>query len=305
MYNFNINELQFLFSRILSEATRIAPINFNTTVYSDEDIIEKISYEINSHGYRYPEFEKNNEVLVLGCSQTYGSGIPNEFTWPNFFANETNQTYSRLATQGDSIGAQVYKAFKYFEEIGNPKVVLGLFPLYRLEYISVPGKFISSIKSGNKEQEKPSVGIAFFNEEYFPKISKAPHDPEYIIPKEFVLFYNFMFIKMLEQYCESHGIKFIWSMYDDRNIEKAMQSNERVLKNYLKTSDLLEICHLGKVSECEIDNGAHCGIEFKSNKLYKNAADYDTLKGLGHWGIHLHKHIAERFIKRYREIESD
>jgi hypothetical protein len=30
----------------------------------------------------------------------------NEFTWPEFFSNSTDKKYSRLATLGDSIGAQ-------------------------------------------------------------------------------------------------------------------------------------------------------------------------------------------------------
>ena len=310
-----ISELQFLLSRSLSESAQFSV--FNKTIYSDTDIVEKISYTMNSHGYRSPEFNKNNEVLILGCSQTYGSGIPNEFTWPDFFCNFTNQKYSRLANQGDSIGGQVYKAFKYFEEIGNPKVVLGLFPMYRLEYVAIPEKFISNISLENRKQinidetvssfnpNKILIDTAFFYEPYIPKLSKAPHAPEYIIPREFVLFYNFMFIKMLEQYCESHGIKFIWSVYDDVDIQTSISPNRNILKNYLKTSDLLEICHLQKISNCDLNKNKKCAIEFKNHKLYNNAADYDLSKNLGHWGIHLHKHIAERFIEKYEKILND
>jgi hypothetical protein len=305
MNNYSIRDIQFLFHRSLSDAGRRSLTDFNKTVYSDEDIIEKIPYDINKYGYRFPEFKKNNEVLVLGCSQTYGSGMHNEFTWPDIFSNSIGKEYSRVAAPGDSIGAQVYKAFKYFEEIGNPKVVVGLFPLYRLEYISVPGKFISSIGSGNMGQQRPSVGIGFFYQDYFLKLSKAPHDPEYIIPKEFVLFYNFMFLKMLEQYCESHNIKFIWSIYDYPNIEDDMGQNKDAFKNYLKTFDLLEICHLKKIEECSLNKKKHCATEFKDHSLYANGSDYVLSQGRGHWGIHLHNHIAQRFIERYMEIKND
>jgi hypothetical protein len=298
-----INELQFLLFRSLSDSARRSLNDFNKTIYSNEDIAEKISYDINSNGYRSEEFHKDNEVLILGCSQTYGSGIPNEFTWPNIFCKSTNTKYSRIAIPGDSINAQVYKAFKYFEEIGNPKVVLGIFPLYRLEYLSVPGKFISSIGSGNREQEKPSVGIGFFYQDYFLKLSKAPHDPEYIIPKELVLFYNFIFIQMLEQYCNSHNIKFIWSIYDKTNVENSIESNNNIAKNYIKTSDLLKISHMEKIPDCELN--INCSLDFKDHKLYNRAADYDLLNDRGHWGIHLHGHIAERFIERYKQIQND
>ena len=298
-----------LFHRTLKEASRRDPNELGKTVYSDQDILEKISYNINSHGYRSEEFNKNNEVVVLGCSQTYGSGMHNELTWPEFFCNFTNQKYSRLAIPGDSIGAQVYKAFKYFEEVGNPKLVIGLFPLYRLEYISVPGKFEGDSPRNGAQRSKLSVGIAFFYQQYITKISKIPHNPEYVIPKEFVVFYNFMFIKMLEQYCESHNIKFIWSIYDSKEDKKAMEfSTYNILKNYLNTLDLLQQpddqpqSHL---SNCPISSQKeYCG-KFSGHKLYYWAADTVSEKQLGHWGIHVNHHIAKLFADKYMEIKND
>lgn len=314
MNNYDMDELRILVYRSLAQASRRSPNDFSKTIYSNEDIIEKISYDINSHGYRSKEFNKNNEVLVLGCSQTYGSGMLNEFTWPSFFSNYFNKTYSRIAVPGDSINAQVYKAFKYFEEIGNPKIVVGLFPLYRLEYSAVPGKFLSNATWGQANATKLSVGIAYFYEDYLLKLSKAPHDPEYVLPKELSIFYNFMFIKMLEQYCESHDIKFIWSIYDNENIEIVMQSTMYVLKNYLKTSHCISDFEYLRRDPTEVLKGdvlknklmhEQCCKDFKDHKLYNYAADFDYKKHLGHWGIHTHKHIAELFIERYRKIQND
>ena len=279
--------------RSLLHASRRPLEAYGKTVYSPEDTLYKVPYYINQHGYRSTEFDKKNEVLVLGCSQTNGSGLPNEFTWPEIFSNSINKKYSRLASPGDSINGQIYKAFKYFEEIGNPKIVVALFPLYRLEYSAVPGKFLSTASWGQAEVTKPSVGMAFFYEEYLTKLSKAPHDPEYVLPKEFSIFYNFMFIKMLEQYCESHNIKLIWSIYEDEDIKNVMDSTQQVLKNYLKTSNEIKL------------KGKQCCEEFKEHELYNWAADYDKKKGMGHWGIHTHQHMAQLFIDRYKEIEND
>jgi hypothetical protein len=171
----------------------------------------EINYNLNSHGYRCNEFN-NQEILVLGCSQTFGSGMPNDFTWPEIFCNKINKKYSRLASRGDSINGQVYKAFSYFKEIGNPKIVVAAFPLWRLEYPVVPEKFLSKDDSYGKEAlQVLSPSVAYFHDPYLLKFSKAPHDPIYTIPKEFVIYYNFMFIKMLEQYCYSHNIKFFSS----------------------------------------------------------------------------------------------
>jgi hypothetical protein len=314
MSNYDMDELRILIYRSLSQASRRSPNDYGKTVYDHQDITEKVSYDINSHGYRSAEFDKNNEILVLGCSQTYGSGMPEEFTWPSIFSKSIDKKYSRVAVPGDSINAQVYKAFKYFEEIGNPKIVVGLFPLYRLEYSAIPEKFLSTSSWGQAEIEKISIGIAHFYQDNALKFSKAPHDPEYVLPREFSIFYNFAYIKMLEQYCESHNIKFIWSIYDNENIEINMQSTMYVLKNYLKTSQCIREFEYLKRDNSEILNEEltknklrhmECCKQFKGHKLYDWAADFDYKKHLGHWGIHTHQHMAELFIERYRQIQND
>lgn len=289
-----MDDENFLFNRNLKDAHKhlIRYYDKEKTIFCDEqeDVVEKILYSLNSHGYRSPEFNKDNDILILGCSQTYGKGMHDEFTWPEIFCKSINKSYSRIAMPGDSINGQVYKAFKYFEEIGNPKTVLGIFPLYRLEYIAIPEKFIAVLRSGNKEYIKMTPGIAYFEDQYFLKLSEAPHDPEYILPKEFAIFYNFMFIKMLEQYCESNDINFIWSIYDHKISE--IEENSKILKNYMKTLDIFN------QRPCMFNNFKNCSIELQDHKLFTIAADN------GHWGIHIHSHVAEKFIERYKEIEN-
>jgi hypothetical protein len=299
MNEYRRDQLRILLHRSLSQGSRKHPDEYGRIVYSPEDILQKIEYSINDHGYRSEKFDKTNEVLILGCSQTFGSGIPNELTWPDIFSNSISKKYSRLAMAGDSINGQVYKAFKYFEEIGNPEIVVALFPLYRLEYTIVPNKFVSSASWNQAETNKIGIGMAFFYEEYLTKISKHPHNPEYVIPREFAIFYNFMFIKMLEQYCESHNIKFIWSIYDDSDLLEVMQSMGKVSKNYLQTSDL------ENVSKYNPQKHEGCYSDFIDHKLYTWAADFNEKKRLGHWGIHTHQHMAERFLRRYKEIKND
>lgn len=303
---------KFLFGRNLLEASRTSFSDCEKIIFSNEDKDINIPYYLNKHGYRSEEFNKNNEVLVLGCSQTYGSGMLNEFTWPEFFCNNINKKYSRIASRGDSINGQVYKAFKYFEEIGNPKIVLALFPLYRLEYPMVPDKFISP---GDSYTTAKSVGqgIAYFNKDFL-KFSKAPHDPAHTIPKEFVVYYNFMFLKMLEQYCESHNIKFIWSIYDENNImDDYIEENiYNIFKNFIKTSKIVSLFNyrmLNNHKDCESEEDKEilekCNHDFEGHELYDFAADFNKKKDLGHWNIHTHYHIYEKFIERYNDIKND
>lgn len=301
MEEYDKDNKKIFFYRSLAEASKKLADECNTTINSFQDILKKVEYSINEYGYRSDKFDKNNEVLVLGCSNTYGSGMLNEFTWPEIFSNSINKKYSRIASPGDSINGQVYKAFKYFEEIGNPEIVVGLFPLYRLEYSMVPEKLLSATSWSQEKHKKNGVkhgiSVAYFYEEYLTKISKAPHDPEYVLPKEFSVLYNFMFIKMLEQYCESHNIKFIWSIYDDQSIEHFIKFTGNISKNYLKTSE--------EFIWTQTKTDRHCCEEFRKHKLYYWAADYNPEKKMGHWGIHTHKHMSDLFLKRYSKIKND
>ena len=46
--------------------------------------IDDVSYKFNSHGYRCDEFKECGQinVLSLGCSWTFGTGLPADKTWP-------------------------------------------------------------------------------------------------------------------------------------------------------------------------------------------------------------------------------
>ena len=307
---------KFLFGRNLLEAGGEPPSLNNIPCYSNQDKHLNIPYYLNKHGYRSEEFNRDNEVLILGCSQTYGSGMPNEFTWPEIFCNSINKKYSRIAKRGDSINGQVYKAFKYFEEIGNPKIVLALFPLYRLEYSMVPDKFLSpnDSKETNAKSMLPGIFMAYFSNKDFLKFSKAPHDPAYVIPKEFVVFYNFMFIKMLEQYCDSHNIKFIWSIYDENDImnDYIQENIDNVFKNFIKTSEIVYLFNYRVLNGYKNDDSEEdkailkkCNHDFEGHKLYDFAADFDKKTQQGHWNMHTHYHIYEKFIERYNDIKND
>ncbi len=51
------------------------------------------SYHHNAHGYRCDEFEDimnrpTKKLLVLGCSNTYGVGVPEEHTWPQMLKRQ-------------------------------------------------------------------------------------------------------------------------------------------------------------------------------------------------------------------------
>lgn len=72
-----------------------------------DDQIQKMpkykNYETNSHGYRCPEFsplpDGGKNVVVLGCSHTFGEGLEEHETWVSILKKE----HARMSTPRDAM----------------------------------------------------------------------------------------------------------------------------------------------------------------------------------------------------------
>jgi len=302
-----------LFYRSLTKSLLKRTRTINTTSYWPEtDVRMKVKYKTNSHGYRSDEFGLNQEVLVLGCSQTFGQGIPQEFTWAKIFADNIGKSYANLAQPGDSVQAQVHKAFKYFEEFGNPETIVASFPSSRLEMPYIPKKIATKLSLSQSEVREECQMQQIFLYDDIEKFSKVPHSPEEVLPIEVGIFYSFTFIQILQQYCRSHNIKLIWNMWDDESFFEYVKINvPEALIDYLHinfrefmfdNNDGVEYISHESIEKAYIL--PECHQELKDHVLFYRAADYGPEHGNGHWGIHINQHIAEHFLQRYKEIKN-
>jgi hypothetical protein len=301
-----------LFYRDLKNSLVKKPRNFNVThSWPESDIRTKVLYKVNSYGYRSDQFGLNQEVLVLGCSQTFGQGIPEEFTWAKIFAENIGKSYVKLAQPGDSAQEQIHKAFKYFEEFGNPEIIVACFPSARLHLPYIPEKIVSKLSLSKAELKDECQTQQIFLYNQVEKFSKAPHSPEEVLPIEVGLFYTFTFVQMLQQYCKVNDIKLIWNMWDNELFFDYAKTNvPEALKDYLHINfrefmfDSLE--GIEYLKHESIENAyiiPECHKELSDHLLFYRAADYNPGVGIGHWGIHLNQHIAEHFLQRYNEIK--
>lgn len=240
-----------------------------SVIRTDADSI-KIQYKFNSYGYRCEEFN-NQEILTLGCSQTEGHGLPIDLTWPYLLSKKMNKDYINLAKGGEGAQAQIAKAFQFFKEFYNPKYIFAVFPLTRLEFPLV------NLTTENKSDSL--IGKGILNNNKLLKYSKSPHNVENVLPEEFGIFYNILFIKMLIQYCESNNIKLIWTAYGDGVQHLGLSE----FKGYFDSLYFLEDSNLLKEK---------CHLEFYNNKLFNHAADQGYWP-IGHFGLHKHLHFAE------------
>lgn len=284
------------------------------------------------NGYRSELFA--SEILVGGCSFTFGLGVPKETTWWNFVAKDLGKSVSSIALPGMSIGWIVEQIFVYFRTYGHPETLLCFFPDLGRTRVVVDGTTLSNSKSlgdGNGSGIH-TVFTEDNNNTDKPNYIKKPYDVNYIYTYENSVFQSIRSIRMLEQYCSAAGIKFIWSTWhsnttfllDQLNSNKdfSFDSYFNIFGNgfgyYTKEGGInkqvifqtkadIDACGLShKNVECFC--GLNCHDELRdlygSDNFYLGA---DTLNGYesAHPGIHLQAHFAEEFLKKLRLISNN
>ena len=274
------------------------------TLYQDVDIVD-IKYETNSLGYRDKEFDGKSDILSIGCSMTFGQGLPKENIWIDILSKKLGMSYSNLGSRGDSTIGQIAKAFYYFEKFGNPKIVVALFPSFRIPTPYVKGKMEASNKFKRRQftynPDMPNIEYTEIDSTQFNKYSKAPYDPSQILPQEFVFFYEKIFIDMLRQYCKSNGIKLFWSVWEYgyqttyyKEINKFYpQHHEEYC--YIKASDWM-IPNTKDSDRFGEFNALDCHNEYRQDDLFYRGADRKN-DHFSHWGTHKHMHVADEFYE--------
>jgi hypothetical protein len=164
-------------------------------------------FDLNSYGYRTKEFIFNEDLLALGCSQTFGWGVEEKESWPEIISNKFNISVTNLSLPGDSVMGQVLKAFEYFKIYGNPKKIVGVFPINRILFAAGTVN-PHHIKTWDLHRNKTPD-----------RFSEIPHTPDKVFNVEVCQIQNYMFISMLEQYCRSNSIDFFYTFWDMHRTE--------------------------------------------------------------------------------------
>lgn len=265
-------------------------------VHPEEDIFH-VDYNHNSDGFRSPEFDKlNNEkkVLFLGCSHTYGVGLPEEYRFSNILSEKINYKFANISSPGDSVMSQVRKAFWYFRNYGNPKTIICIFPIFRMESPLVWYKNEKSTYVSHDPINKPNYMIEnhYFEHNRFKKYAKAPYDLEDVLSQEASIFYSYLYIDILDQYCSSNNINLVWSIWQNQQLFDEITKSEYIPSHKNKitlTSTQIDMHHMS------------CHSELKSDIFFDAAADrksgYEP-----HWGIHKNIHIAEEIYKHIKDM---
>lgn len=269
----------------------------------------EIRYSINEFGYRsFDEFQKNVDLLALGCSNTWGHGLPIESTWPEMLRSENIKTINSIASNGDSAMGQVIKFFQYVKMFGNPKNVVAVFPSSRMEFPLEDGRWHIS----NKEKtytlindDVASIILSDPHDENFKEYLTAPYDPNDLLTKDVTRYFTHTFIDILETYCEMFGINFKYTIWEreyrvfeeDDYVNSLLEYMEKTKPNFFTWYYPRETKYI-----TEYEKSLECHSEHKDHPQFYRASDFIEGRKIGHFGMHSNLHLAEA-IKKALGIE--
>jgi hypothetical protein len=279
------------------------------------------SYVINNNGYRGENFTdaKPADIVAGGCSITFGIGVPENGSWPSILSNMTNETVANLGMPGHSVTAICKSVTKYCMNYGNPKTIYCLFPdFFRMLFVQDPDYLTTT-----REKDKTPVvklvtaniadNLIYHYEDDMHKLLFDAQDKNRTVgvlensvtPHQAVL-ESLTAIYMLESFCKTNNIKFVWSTWSNINkilLETLMALQDFELTNYSPIQELsysdyncnktVDGCKVGHNTELSDHQCWSVGSDYFVNNQKK--IDYYH----SHPGIHFQHHIADFFNRQF------
>lgn len=300
-------------SSILRRAFKI-----NIDGYED-DIFHESSYPIfggerSQLGFIFPDIQKQSDIVFLGCSITYGQGVPEGLSWTSFIKEKTNMTCNNLSGPGRSVQWTINNFFSYVHKFGNPKIVLALFP----EFSRITMSSTKNMKSKYIDLDNFPENLIvyryplyeFFEDQDTSKYFKSPLIAEHVISGYLGFDLSMQYIKMLELYCNSNGIELLWGTWDDwQNNWLSNNIFKTEFKNFIDTKtsgwhNRQKDMNYDILCSLKHDKQDLCSTQLVCHKKEKEIYGVnffkanDFVEGIknSHWGVHRHIHTAELFL---------
>lgn len=164
------------------------------------------SYAFNSDGFRSIELNTKTEIVALGCSHTFGTGLPIEFNWVNQLGSMMSKEIINISFPGISVPYLIDTFYNlYYKEKINPKILLCNFPnfsRYRKYLFDTNLVFNEGSNMGHKDMEQNLLHIIQSIEA----------------------------TELLELFCKKNNIKLFWTVWEFSLGQKTM--NEFLVKHY-------------------------------------------------------------------------
>lgn len=245
------------------------PLFENFRIADWHDKHPQVEYSINSHGFRGAEFS-NPDTVVLGCSVTYGIGLPVEMTWP-YLLGEKIGAFNNISIPGGSVPQIVDVAMAVMNDFSHPKHIFFLIPN------------IDRIHAAFDVNGSPwwtyawSSDIDSFISMNLPKVEpfflKTHNGRRVSIPVEMAISESFKAIIRMSNFARTIGSRFSCFSWSDR-----------------VNSILAESGIEGFIDGGHVQPKGQCHEGLSSSEFWDCAIDRGT-----HPGLHHHTHYKERF----------
>ena len=190
--------------------------------------IDKIVYEFNSFGYRCDELTKS-DLMFVGCSFTFGVGLPKQDVWSYLLAKEFDQPYINLSYPGGSLSYIQRTILKCFDVV-MPRKIFVLIPYnYRFEFISTENP--DFIKVWSKS------GLSHKN--FFGKDKERIYAYEIFTTKKNEEFEFLKSLFFINSYIKARGCQLFWTEWQYDELPTAYFESEKtktIYGNYIESS---------------------------------------------------------------------
>ncbi len=283
------------------------PIEFLLTQYrgvvshTDDAEIDG-TYEVNSNGYRSPEFDGDAQLVTLGCSQTFGVGVRNKTNWPYLLADKLDLKLANLAVVGSSIQLQLDVLLSYLNSNPAPKIVVLLAP--GLERVRLPVRTDVVGASDGSEQTfqylydvvHTNLAIRDTNTEEIPNYSKKPYDLFELLPYEFAVAESIRALSHISMLCAIRNIKFVFSAWEPVASYYLSSLGGRLNTDIWKELDMSNYIPIESSEDFLIESMKYTCHSNQSN--HSAPGWYVGTDKAEHIGEHHHIHIAEAFYAK-------
>lgn len=259
----------------------------------------KTSYNLNSFGFRSPEFSADTDILVAGCSQTVGLGVDSKDLWAEILSKSLGMSYANLGVVGCSIGGMCELIMAHIRDYGKPKVICALLPgLYRMILPINKDVNVYVYNKSNKDLEVKNINLSFasegiLSEKTYPSYSKKPHSLNDVLPYEVALHQSMMALGYLIEYCKAANIKLVLSSWEVGTtkflLEKSLSNNSKLdLSSFIPLDGYETFFYSSSEITC------HKEISGETRDKGRDSS--------GHMGAHQHAHIAELFASAIKKL---
>lgn len=277
----------------------------NKLVQSNKNIKTDINF--NNDGFRSPDFEKNIDLLTAGCSFTFGVGLPKDFLWNNILAKKHELSHNSIGIPGGSCMDIVFNIFKYFEKYGHPKILLAFLPDFGRVYTYVDGNILNASKMYGRRNGGGRLesieNKQFINDRVLENIDEKPlkfislpTNLGNLMSLEFAYMLNSFYIKMLEMYCNSNNIQFIWIKWSDDLIDQ-----QGGLNSFSNRYNIDIKKDLPKFTNGNYEELSNHECHLNDKQLCSDQSIWYMAKDNNHFGSHWHIHVKELFEKALKE----